>query len=480
MKAVAESLLAKDIASAASALRTKSVSSQALVEAALARSHSVQQRLNAFTVMGDESAAAAARLCDERDNKLGLLDGIPVCVKDAFCTEGLPTSAGSKMLRGWQSGYDATSVKRLKAAGAVIVGKNNLDEFCMGSSTVHSVWGPALNPLGEGLSPGGSSGGTAAAVAAGAAFAGLGTDTGGSVRQPAAMCGVVGFKPSYGAISRHGVVAMSSSLDTVSIVARCVKDVRLVFEAVRGPDGLDSTADEQGHGVASDVTASSRLRIGVSNDFYPHELSEGTAREWKRAALSLGWDGETTLPMPHTRAALPAYYTISSAEASSNLARFDGVRFGHRAAHDSMASLFSKSRSEGFGDETTRRILMGTFVLSRDGFEAFFAQAQKVRRLVAADFERAFEQCDVMVVPTVPSGPRRVADIASASNPVEEWMGDLFTVSASLAGLPAISVPVTASAGSDGMPISMQIVGPRFHDWRVLDVAERLSSQLKA
>jgi aspartyl-tRNA(Asn)/glutamyl-tRNA(Gln) amidotransferase subunit A len=473
MRAAAEALLGKDIASAATALRAKTVSSQALTEAALARSHDVQRRWNAFTVVDDGGATSAARQCDERETKLSPLDGVPVCVKDAFCTMGLPTSAGSQMLRGWQSGYDATSVKRLKKAGAVLVGKNNLDEFCMGSSNVHSVWGPAINPLCEGLSPGGSSGGTAVAVASGAAFAGLGTDTGGSVRQPAAMCGVVGFKPSYGAISRYGVVAMSSSLDTVSIVARTVADARIVFEAIRGPDGLDSTADEVGHGVASDVTADSRVRIGVSNDFFPHELSDAMVNEWKRAALALGWDGDTTLPMPHTRAAMPAYYTISSAEASSNLARYDGVRFGHRAAHDSMASLFTNSRSEGFGDEATRRILMGTFVLSRDGFEAFFAQAQKVRRLVSVDFERAFERCDVLVVPTVPSGPRRIADIANASDPVEEWIGDLFTVSASLAGLPAISVPV--ATGSDGMPISMQVIGPRFHDLRVLDVAERLA-----
>lgn len=474
MRAAAEALLGRDIASAATALRAKTVSSQALVEAALARSHDVQRRLNAFTVVDDEGASSAARASDERGGaKLSPLDGVPLCVKDAFCTVGLPTSAGSLMLRGWQSGYDATSVKRLRAAGAVIVGKNNLDEFCMGSSNVHSVWGPALNPLGEGLSPGGSSGGTAAAVASGAAFAGLGTDTGGSVRQPAAMCGVVGFKPSYGAVSRHGVVAMSSSLDTVSIVARTVGDARLVFEAIRGPDGLDSTADEEGHGAASSVTGDSPLRVGVSNDFFPHELSDAMVREWRRAAVALGWDGDTTLPLPHTRAALPAYYTISSAEASSNLARFDGVRFGHRAAHDSMASLFANSRSEGFGDEATRRILMGTFVLSRDGFDAFFAQAQKVRHLVCRDFEQAFEQCDVLVVPTVPSGPRRVADILAASDPVEEWIGDLFTVSASLAGLPAVSVPV--AIGSDGMPISMQVIGPRFHDARVLEVAERLA-----
>ncbi len=465
-------LLSESIAAASAALRSKTVTSQQLVAASLARCHDAQKMLNVFTVIDDAGAAKAAQQSDERATKLSVLDGVPVVIKDAFCTEGLPTSAGSRMLQGWQSGYDATCVKRLKAAGAVIAGKNNLDEFCMGSSSVHSVWGPALNPLGDQLSPGGSSGGTAAAVAAGAAFAGLGTDTGGSVRQPAAMCGVVGFKPSYGAVSRYGVVAMSSSLDTVSILARHVSDVRTVFDVIKGRDGFDSTADEEEHGIPSDVTLTSRIRVGVSNDFFPHELSDAIVQHWKRAALALGWDGDSTIAMPNTRAALPAYYTISSAEASSNLARYDGVRFGFRAQHDSMSSLFANTRSEGFGDEATRRILMGTFVLSRDGFDAFFSQAQKVRRLVCLDFERAFDNCDVMIVPTVPSGPKKVQEILSASDPVEEWIGDLFTVSASLAGLPAISVPV--GIGADGMPVSMQVIGPRFHDQRVLDVAQRL------
>lgn len=356
-----------------------------------------------------------------------------------------------------------------------MIGKTNLDEFCMGSSTTHSVHGPTINPLsgdGEQLISGGSSGGTAAAIACGSALAGLGTDTGGSVRQPAAMCGIVGFKPSYGAISRWGVVAMASSLDTVGIMARRVEDVAAVFEAIRGPDAHDGTAAPKS--AISESPPSSRipsLVVGMSPDFYPEEMSPQIANIWFHVARGLGWDGNTTIPMPHTRAALSCYYVISSAEASSNLARYDGVRYGHRAQGDvaSVSELIQRSRGQSLGPNTLKRILMGSFVLSRESYDAFFVQAQRVRRLVLEDFERAFEKCDFLLVPTVASSRiPAVKEIQQSETPIEEWCGDLLTVSASLAGLPAISVPAGPA------PVSLQIIGPRFSDFKVLQLAERV------
>lgn len=473
MRRAEELLAGGSIVAAGTALRDGSVTSRMLVAASLARARQVAS-LNAYVALDEEGAAADAAASDDRvtSSARSWLEGVPVCVKDAFCTTRLATSCGSRMLAGWQAGYEATAVARLREAGGVVVGKTNLDEFCMGSSNAYSVWGPTFNPLGQGLTPGGSSGGTAAAVAAGTVFAGLGSDTGGSVRQPAAFCGVVGFKPTYGAVSRHGMVAMASSLDTVGVVARSIHDVRLVFDAIKGPDGLDSTADEAGH-QSNPMALAAHARIGVSNDFYPAELSDEIVSHWRRCALELGWDGDSTIPMPHTRAALPAYYAIASAEAASNLSRYDGVRYGFRAEHDSIDSLYLNTRSEGFGVNARRRILMGTFVLSRERLESCFEQAQKVRRLVSLDFERAFEHADVLLVPTVPAGPRKMADILSGSaDPVTEWMGDLLTVPASLAGLPAVSVPV--GKDSSGMPVSMQVIGPRFADQLVLNVAEKL------
>lgn len=435
----------------------------------------LEGKLNAYTVIDEEGALKAARSSDvwrKSGKEARALEGVPVCVKDAFCTVDLPTTCASRMLQGFQAGYDATAVKRLREAGAVIVGKNNMDEFCMGSSSTHSAHGPVVNPLGEGLTAGGSSGGTAAAVASGSAFAGIGSDTGGSVRQPAAMCGVVGFKPTYGQISRHGLVAMASSLDTVGILARNVEDCELLYKVLRGPDGLDSSQQVQQQEISRKIP----YRVGVSNDFYPEEMNSELVSIWEDCALSLGWDGKQIISMPHTRDALPAYYVIASAEASSNLARYDGIRYGFRAQHQNLQQLYENTRTQGFGKEALRRILLGSFVLSRSAYDSFFQQAQKVRRLVAQDFERAFQLCDFLIVPTVPSGPKSLKQIQESSSPVEEYMGDLLTVSASLAGLPCISVPV-AKSSSTGLPISMQIIGPRFHDQLVLQVASQLQQK---
>lgn len=454
----------------------------ARVQAALRRAHDTQADLNAFVCIDDDGATLAARASDARTDAPRALEGIPVCVKDAFVTAPpLGTTAGSRMLRDWIAppGFEATAVQRLRErGGAVVVGKTNLDEFSMGSSTSRSVHGPTYNPHGTGLTPGGSSGGTAAAVAAGCAVAGLGTDTGGSVRQPAAMCGVVGFKPSYGAVSRWGVVPMASSLDVVSIVARHVEDVRCVFDVIRGPDGLDSTAAPPLHaGLEASSGLERPLRVGVSTDHYPVEMDRAVVERWHQLAARLGWDAKTVLPMPHTRAALPCYYVIASAEASSNLARYDGVRFGLRAdsaaARASVAALFQETRGLGFGPSVVRRILMGSFVMSRE-LDNIFVQAQRVRRLVLRDFERAFEHCDVMVLPTVASTTiPSVAGVLGAASPIDEWVGDLLTVAPSLAGLPAVSVPVGAP------PLALQVVGPRFADLHVLHVAQRLQELVR-
>ena len=431
-----------------------------------------QDGLNAFICLDEKGALKSSQETDERleknGSRLGHLDGIPIGVKDAFCTVDLPTTAGSKMLEGFHSKYDATAVKRLRDSGAVILGKNNMDEFCMGSSNTHSHFGPSYSPLGQEWSPGGSSGGTAAAVASGSVFAGIGTDTGGSVRQPAALCGVVGFKPTYGVISRYGVVAMASSLDTVGILARHVGDVKILFDVLRGPDGIDSTCEEPQPRFEGSFD-----RVGISNDFYPQEMSDEVADCWFECARSLGWDEKKLIDMPHVKSALPAYYVISTAEASSNLSRYDGLRYGFRGEHETLEELIVNSRSEGFGKEATRRILMGTFVLSRSNYDTFFEKAQKVRRLVSNDFAKAFESADFLLVPTIQSTePITSASITNASSPVDEWKSDLLTVPSSLAGLPSISVPVKKS--KNGLPISMQIIGPRFSDDNVLSVAEKL------
>ena len=436
--------------------------------------------LNCFVSLANEkSVTELAQASDKRwqaNKQLSLLDGIPVCFKDAFCTSDLPTTAGSKMLANYQSSFEATSVSRLLGkSGAIMIGKNNMDEFSMGSSNIHSYFGPVKNPLDDSKSPGGSSGGTAAAVASGCAFAGLGTDTGGSVRQPAAMCGIVGFKPTYGAISRHGVIAMSSSLDTVGILARNVDDAALVFEAIRGPDDFDSSADEQ-------VTRApilfqgdlSNVRVAVSSSFYPEEMDPSVVHCWQSAAKLLGWNETLDLTLKYIPEALATYYTISSAEAASNLSRYDGLRFGHKAEkHDgTLHSLYKTSRQEGFGAEAQRRIEMGNFVLSQSHNDEFFVQAQKVRRLIAIEFEKAFEQCDIIMVPTVAQAtPPSIQSVIESSDPIQEWMSDLLTVPSSLAGLPSISVPV---GHEQGFPISVQLIGRRFEDDLVLKMAAEL------
>lgn len=312
------------------------------------------------------------------------------CFWQGLCAHFFAVAAG------YHAPFESTVVRRLRESGAIILGKNNMDEFSMGSSTIHSAFGPARNPIDEELTPGGSSGGTAGAVASGCAVVGLGTDTGGSVRQPAAMCGIVGFKPTYGAISRYGLIAMASSLDTVGLLARSVEDVRIVFDLIRGPDEFDSTADEEAPSASAATGSGQDLVVGISEDFYPEEMEDNVAQCWGEAVRFLAGDKVQKLSFKHVKESLPCYYVIASAEAASNLARYDGIRFGHRSAQsESLSELYRNSREEGFGSEVKRRIAMGNFVLSRTHSSEFFVKAQKVRRLICNDFQSAFSKVKI-------------------------------------------------------------------------------------
>eukprot|EP00741_Cyanophora_paradoxa_P016529 tig00020927_g15960.t1 len=442
-----------------------------------ARLH-LAQGLNAFTHIRDEEALAEARELDRAPASSALpLRGFTVAVKDNFCVRNTPTTAASRMLKNFVAPYDATVVKRLRDAGAVVIGKTNMDEFGMGSFNMHSVHGPCYSPLApRGEKPGtrlagGSSGGSAAAVAAGACRAALASDTGGSVRLPAAFCGVVGLKPTYGRVSRHGLIAYGSSLDCPSIVARSVEDAALLLDAVAGPDEMDPTCvDSPAHEAAAPSLSRplAGLTVGIPAELHVKELPEPALRAWRAAAGRLRAAGArvAAVSLPHTRAALPAYYILASAEASSNLARYDGVRYGHReegppGARGGRAVLegYAATRSAGFGPEVRRRILTGVFVLSSSAFHVYYERAQRVRALVARDFEAAFAAgVDLLLCPAAVSGPPTPAAAAEeARQPARAFLADVMTIPASLAGLPAASLPVPGAEWADGLPVSVQL-----------------------
>lgn len=406
------------------------------------------------------------------------LAGVPVAVKDNIATLDLPTTCGSRLLEGYVSPFEATAVSRLRAAGARIVGKTNLDEFGMGSSTENSAYGPTLNPFDPQRVPGGSSGGSAAAVAAGLAPVALGSDTGGSVRQPAALCGVVGFKPTYGRLSRYGLVAFASSLDQIGVLARSVEDAGRLVEVMAGHDPRDSTSAP---GAAPDLVAPvgrgvDGMTIGVPVEYFPPSL-DGSIRELCQGALDrLRAAGARVVEvsLPHTRLAIPTYYVLATAEASSNLSRFDGVRFGRRSdGAGSPEELYERTRSEGFGPEVKRRIMLGTFALSAGYHEAYYGRAQRARGLIAADFDRAFQDVDALFTPTSPTTAFRLGE--RLERPMDMYMSDVFTVTANLAGLPALSLPVGRVGG---LPVGGQILAPRWRDDAVVRVAGALEREL--
>jgi aspartyl-tRNA(Asn)/glutamyl-tRNA(Gln) amidotransferase subunit A len=432
------------------------------------------KRLNAFLSVFQDQAMEQARSVDRKlaEGKGGALAGMVVAVKDVLCVTGERTTCGSKMLENFVSVYDATAVSRLRAADAVLIGKTNMDEFAMGSSTENSAFGPVRNPVDETKVPGGSSGGSCVAVAAGMAHAALGTDTGGSIRQPAAFCGVVGLKPTYGRVSRYGLVALSSSFDQIGPFANSVRDAARVLQVIAGHDDRDSTSADVAvpayeAALKNDVRGK---RIGLPVEAFGEGLSPDIRRAIDRCVdlLRAGGAVISDVRLPHSPYNISTYYILMTAEASSNLARYDGARYGHRSeeAHD-MASMYTRSRSEGFGPETKRRIMLGTYVLSAGYYDAYYRKAQRVRRLIQGDFFQAFRNVDCLLMPTTPTTAFGSGE--KIDDPLAMYLSDIYTVSANLAGIPAISVPCGTDAR--GLPIGVQVLGPQFGESLLLNVA---------
>ena len=453
------------------------VSSVEACKAALERIQSVNATLNAFNhVAADRALARAAAIDDRRaaGDAPGPLAGVPIALKDNLCVRGMRTTASSKILDTFVPPYDATVVQRLEAAGAVIVGKTNCDEFAMGSSNENSAYGPVRNPWNTGAVPGGSSGGSAAAVAARCVPLALGSDTGGSIRTPASFCGVVGLKPTYGRVSRYGLLAFASSLDQIGPITRTVGDAALALSAIAGSDPADATSSAE---PVADFTRAltgevKGLRIGVPRAFVAEGVQDDVRRSFDAALEILRAAGATLvdIALPHARFAIPVYYLVCTAEASSNLARYDGVKYGYRspAARDGgLKTMYSKTRDEGFGAEVKRRIMLGTYVLSAGYYDAFYLKALQVRTLLRRDYERAFESVDVVAMPTSPTPPFRLGE--KTADPLQMYLADIFTVSVNLAGLPGISVPCGFAGG---LPLGFQLIGKMFDEATILRAAD--------
>ncbi|OQR99638.1 glutamyl-tRNA(Gln) amidotransferase subunit [Thraustotheca clavata] len=495
------SIKGKSLAEASKALETQTISALELTNACIEQIEATRQ-LNMFVADTFESARQLAKESDIRrsnGNARGPLDGIPVGVKDIFCMNNeAPTTCGSKILEGFKSPYESTVTQRLLDAGAIPLGKLNMDEFGMGSATKYSKFGSTINPWSKdfdknALVAGGSSGASAAAIASGCVFAALGSDTGGSVRQPAAYCGVTGIKPNYGRISRHGMIAYASSLDTPAFFTKTAKDASIVLPLLSGPDGKDSTAIQDSISPGWCQLPSSLnlngLTVGVPKEYFVQELPEEILNVWDQGIKHLKEAGarvvETSLPL--TKYALPTYYILACAEASSNLSRYDGVRYGHRATTEGIAvnnddsnqanalhDLYCRTRSEGFGEEVQRRILSGTFVLSAGAFNDYYERAVIVRERIRKDFANSFESgIDVLLTPTTPTGP---FSLHGNADPIDMFMNDIMTIPASLAGLPSISVPTALSA--DGFPLGLQLIGAPKEEDIILQAAIAMENQI--
>jgi aspartyl-tRNA(Asn)/glutamyl-tRNA(Gln) amidotransferase subunit A len=451
------------------------LSSVELTRACLQRVSKYDGELNSFVTVVEEQALAAAQAADERikTGNAGPLTGIPFAHKDIFCTRGVQTSCGSRMLDNFIAPYDATVTQKLLEAGAVMIGKTNMDEFAMGSSNETSFYGPVKNPWDETTVPGGSSGGSAAAVAARLVPASTGTDTGGSIRQPAALCGITGLKPTYGRVSRYGMIAFASSLDQGGAFTRTAEDAAVMLGTMAGFDSRDSTSvdrpvDDYLAGLNAPLKG---LRIGLPKEYFGEGLDAGVAavieaalEEYRKLGATI-----TDITLPNTHLSVPAYYIVAPAECSSNLSRFDGVRFGYRASDPKdLEDLYTRSRGEGFGEEVKRRILIGTYALSAGYYDAYYLQAQKVRRLIRDDFMQAFEQVDVIMGPTAPSVAFRLGE--KADDPVSMYLSDIYTIAVNLAGLPAMSIPAGFSAG---LPVGLHIVGNYFAEGRLLNAGHQ-------
>jgi aspartyl-tRNA(Asn)/glutamyl-tRNA(Gln) amidotransferase subunit A len=458
------------------ALAAKKVTSVELTRLYLERIGRLNGELNAFITVDEAFSVAKARRADEQRarGEAGPLTGIPIAFKDIYCTKGLLTTCGSRMLENFVSPYDAHVVEQFDRAGAVVLGKCNMDEFAMGSSNENSHFGPVRNPWARGRVPGGSSGGSAAAVAARMAPAATGTDTGGSTRQPAAFSGVCGLRPTYGLVSRYGLVAFASSLDQAGPIARSAADLALLLNVMAGFDARDSTSldrpkEDYSNSLNLDLKG---LRIGLPREYFAEGLEPGVRKAVEAAVAWFKSQGARTveLDLPLTKLAVPVYYVIAPAEASSNLSRFDGVRYGHRAKkYADLLDMYCRTRAEGFGREVKQRILVGTYVLSHGYYDAYYLQAQKVRRLIAQEFSQAFERCDLILGPTAPTTAFEIG--AKADDPVQMYLGDIFTIPAPLAGLPALSIP----CGFDGagLPVGLQLMGKHFCEGMLLGAAHR-------
>jgi aspartyl-tRNA(Asn)/glutamyl-tRNA(Gln) amidotransferase subunit A len=456
-------------AAAAAAVRSREVSAEEIVRAHLDRIAQADGTIGAFLEVTAERALKRARRVDGllSNTDPGPLAGVPLAVKDVFDVDGVPTTCGSRMLQGYRPPFTATAVARLEAAGAILIGKTNMDEFAMGSSTENSAYRVTRNPWATDRVPGGSSGGSAAAVAAGMAIAALGTDTGGSVRQPAALCGVVGLKPTYGRVSRYGLIAFASSLDQAGPITRTVQDAALVAEALFGNDPRDATsasieAPDLAARLDGDVAG---VRIGVPWSFLESGVDAPVMASFRAALRVLEDAGARVVEvsLPHLRHAVATYYLVATAEASSNLARFDGVRYGLREDAADLQGMYGATRDAGFGPEVKRRILLGTFALSSGYYDAYYLRAQKVRTLIRRDFERAFAACELVATPTTPTPAFRIGE--KTDDPLQMYLADVFTVPANLAGLPALSVPMQPA---DGLPTGLQLQARLFDEATLL------------
>ena len=465
------------VAQLAAKLKSRELSAVEAAQHFLARAKA-HTPLGAYLAMNDDATLAQARAVDARiaAGDAPPLAGVPVAHKDVFVTTDFPTTAGSKMLEGYRSPFESTVTRKLAESGMVCLGKLNCDEFAMGSANETSAYGQAHNPWDTSRTPGGSSGGSAAAVAARLAPAATGTDTGGSIRQPSAFCNLTGIKPTYGRASRYGMIAYASSLDQAGPMARTAEDCALLLSAMCGPDlDRDSTSLDV---PAEDFTRALNerldgLRIGVPKEFFTGGLADDvrTAVDGALAELQKLGAQLVEISLPRTQLSIPVYYIISPAEASSNLSRFDGVRYGPRASHyTDLIDMYCKTRAEGFGDEVKRRIITGTYVLSHGYYDAYYLQAQKIRRMIADDLQRAFQQCDVIAGPVAPTVARGIG--ACCDDPLADYLADIYTLSASLAGLPAMSVP--AGFGAGGMPVGLQLIGNYLQESRLLNVAHQL------
>ncbi len=451
-------------------LLKKEFSARELAKAFLERIEDIDKKIKAFLTVSDELAMREAERVDEmisRGEKVSLLAGVPYAVKDAILVKDLKCTAGSKILGNYIAPYDATVIRRLRKEGAIILGKTNLDEFAMGSSTENSAFFPTRNPHDLERVPGGSSGGSAAAVAAGLSVFALGSDTGGSVRQPASFCGVVGLKPTYGAVSRYGLIAFASSLDQIGPLAKNVEDTRIVFQAISGRDDMDSTSLERKE--EKKRIKIKEVRIGVPKEYFIKGISPGVEKLIKNAIKKYEDMGAKIeeISLPHTDYALSCYYIIAPSEASANLARYDGIRYGfsEKGTAD-LLETYLRTREKGFGPEVKRRIMIGTYTLSAGYYEAYYLRAQKVRRLIKRDFEEAFEKVDFIFTPVAPTPAFKIGE--KVDDPLKMYLSDVFTVPVSLAGLPSVSIP---SGQDNGLPVGLQIIGRHFAEESIFELA---------